>query len=416
MKPEEQQKPERLWTPTFIAIVTMSFCCFMVSQGNSTGTSVYLSYTGGTAAFAGLLAGLFSAAAGGARLIVGPGIDRIGRFPFIFFGMAILLVSTYIPTLQLGDAALTVARFAQGFGFAACNTAAATAAADALPLSRLGEGISYFGLAQALAMSIGPAVALALAGTEPPENMFLGLSAIGVVALILTFGCRYEKHPDRLPATSAYRQRWERAQRGESAAAAPADEARGWRRIIEPRAFSGALPMVVISPAYGFAIFFMGLFGTHLGIANAGFFYTLSAVSMVAVRFGSKAYMDTVPPLAIYAVAIGAGALCFSSLLFVEIARPGYMAIVYYASGLLYGVCTGLSQPLNQSVSVKSTPPERWGAANALVMLAVDIGMGSGAVILGILNDSLGFTVTISVAIACVIASFVVALFTYPRK
>ena len=54
--------------------------------------------------------------------------------------------------------------------------ASATAAADVLPLSRLGEGIGYSGLGQAIAMSIGPALAIFLISTDVPENFYFGLA------------------------------------------------------------------------------------------------------------------------------------------------------------------------------------------------------------------------------------------------
>ena len=87
----------------------------------------------------------------------------------------------------------------QGMGFAIATTASATAAADVLPLSRLGEGIGYYGLGQAIAMSIGPALAMFLVSTDPAENLYLGFSAAAACALAFSLVCRYERNPRSLP-------------------------------------------------------------------------------------------------------------------------------------------------------------------------------------------------------------------------
>ena len=82
----------------------------------------------------------------------------------------------------------------------------------------------------------------------------------------------------------------------------------------------------------------------------------------------------------------------------------------------MYGFCIGIALPLNQSVAVKNTPPERWGAANALFQLANDIGIGGACVIWGIVNDCFGFPVTICCAMCCIAASYFVARAVYPKE
>ena len=76
-KPERSNQA-RLWTPLFVGLVATTLCCYLTGQGLNTGTSVYLSLTGNGAAFAGILAAIFSAAAAIARLVCGPLIDRTG--------------------------------------------------------------------------------------------------------------------------------------------------------------------------------------------------------------------------------------------------------------------------------------------------------------------------------------------------
>ncbi len=75
----QSRAPERLWSRTFITIVALTLCCFLVGQGTNAGTSVYLDRMGETATLAGIGAAVFSAAAAVSRLLCGPIIDRKGR-------------------------------------------------------------------------------------------------------------------------------------------------------------------------------------------------------------------------------------------------------------------------------------------------------------------------------------------------
>ena len=429
---------EQLWSTTFVLVVASTLCCFMVGQGLNSSTSVYVALYGGTAAYAGVLAAVFSGAAAVVRLLSGPLIDGRGRRIVMLFGFAVLIVGTVGPLFTHDVAPFVVFRILQGAGFSAVTTASATAAADALPASRMGEGIGYYGLGQALSMSVGsprprprvdrPARRTSL--SVRPQSQMVGLAMI--------FLCRYESTPRCCPrkrSTGAGSKRGRRgrtnqeqprragranevrrqrvAKRAEAAGALEAAgragaaeaietaetttstaqsrmEGRPKResiasRIFEKHALPGTLPMIVLSPAFGFVIFFVGLYGASLGVGNAGLFYTLSAVSMILVRLKSGAFMDRFAPIKILPVALACGLIAFGMLVACGTVLDGAPVrdAVFNLSGIVYGFCIGIALPLNQSVAVKNTPPERWGAANALFQLANDIGIGGACVITG---------------------------------
>ena len=410
---------EQLWSTTFVLVVVSTLCCFMVGQGLNSSTSVYVSLYGGTAAYAGVLAAVFSGAAAVVRLLSGPLIDGRGRRIVMLVGFAVLIVGTVGPLFTHDVAPFVVFRILQGAGFSAVTTASATAAADALPASRMGEGIGYYGLGQAIAMSIGPAFALALVSMDPAENLFIGATAAAALGLALIFFCRYEKHPETLPEEAVYRrEREEKRTRSEGAKSEGARREGFISRIFEKRALPGTLPTLVIAPAFGFVIFFVGLYGTSLGVGNAGLFYTLSAVSMIIVRLKSGAFMDRFAPIKILPVALAFGVVAFAILIACGTVLDSSPArdAVFYLAGIAYGPCIGIVNPLNQAVAVKNTPPERWGAANALFQLAIDVGIGCASVIWGLVNDSFGFPVTICCVICCAVASYFVARAVYPKE
>lgn len=444
---KDKSPQTRLWTPVFVGIVIMTLCCYIVGQGLNAGTSVYLSYRGASATLAGIGAAVFSGAAAISRIICGPAADRRGRIVVATIGAVVLVVATVgaaaFPSLDL----FVLWRLLQGAGFAAITTSCATAAADVLPIERLGEGIGYYGLGQAIAMSIGPALAIFLVGTGSPENLFWGLSVSAGAVFLTSFFCHYENNLDRIPETSTYRQlalqRQAKAHEAEGDGGEPGTEddasasdgapgtannrrdPEGARSkhgvldgIFEPKALAGALPMTVICPTFGFGIFFTGLYGTSIGIANPGMFFTVSAIAMIAIRISSRSFMDRTPAFKLHVVAAAAG-LAYCAML----ATVGFLGgdspirnILFYFAGIPYGLCLGMALPVNQAVSVKNSPAERWGAVNGLFFLLNDIGIGGAAILWGMSNDMLGFTTTLAFVAVFIVASVGVAWLTYPAS
>ncbi len=396
----------------FVVIIVIALCAFVVGQGLNAGSTVYINRLGGGATLAGVGAGVFSAAAGIARVIGGPLADLRGRLITMAIGGCVLVIGVLGMAITANPDLFLLWRFLQGVGFAFVTTTAATAAADVLPVERLGEGIGYYGLGQALAMSFGPALAITLVALDPPEMLYWGLGIPATCALVACVFCRYEKRPDTLPKTATYRtmakQREER----------PKQKPRLIDSILEPGALRGAIPIMVVSPAMGFGIFFSGLLGTSLGVGNAGIFYTLSAVTMIVVRLASKSFMDRTPAIKIHAVGALGGIVGFGMLIAAVVADldPGTRAVLFYAAGLPYGLCPGLTIPVNQTVAVKNSSPERWGAANGLFLLLVDVGIGIAATIWGVTNDLFGFAFTLGCVIALIIVSIGVAYLCYPAE
>ncbi|MBR5260207.1 MAG: MFS transporter [Eggerthellaceae bacterium] len=433
----EGETSERLWTPLFVMIIAATLCAFMVGQGTNAGTSVYVDIIGGSSTLAGVGAAVFSGAAAIARLIMGPIIDSKGRVCVMAFGGVFLIAGTLGPVLLTDLSFFMLWRLLQGVGFAAATTASATAAADILPMARLGEGIGYHGLGQALSMAVGPALALFLVHTDPAENLYLGLSAAALLAFVFAVLCRYEKNPSKLPKTSAYRMRWEESSlktqaskgsgsfEGSEASAGLETEEKPKASVklvissvFEKKALPGTIPMLVMTPAFGFSIYFAGVLGSSLGLANAGLYYTLSAVSMIVVRLNSKRFMDSVAPIKLATIATLFGVLGFGML---AIASMQVLPVVgtewaFCLAGLPYGLFLGIMMPVNQTVAVKNTPPERWGAANALYLLAIDVGIGAVCVVWGMLNDAFGYTAAIVCAIAFMVIAYGVAWICYPAR
>ena len=359
-----------MWSPIFILITVTALLSFMAGQGLNSGSSVYLARVGYPSAIAGTSAFIFSIAAAVIRIVCGQVLDKRGRYGVLMIGCALFVASTLAPLLRLSSEAFLAMRVVQGVGFAMVTTTSTTMASDVLPVAHLGSGLGFFGLGQALAMSIGPAIALALVETNPPENLFIIVSVLAIGATVCSALSRYERHPERLPKTCGYRMRVESqaasqhkaatasqpdaaiASQSEATtsqsntaasqpdaaatpqpnAAASAPEAGDSHKgkptigaflaqIFEIRALCGALPMFAYAPIVGFNIYFVGLFAAEMGLPNGGFYYTLAAIGMIVVRLGSHLFMDRVQPLKILGVGLALGMISLVLLLMITLDR-----------------------------------------------------------------------------------------------
>jgi MFS family permease len=422
---------ERLWTGFFVAIVAASFFMFLVGQALNAGTTVYLQNIGQSTTLAGVGAFCFSICGGVARIAFGPLIDARGRQLIILISSAVMLLGTLGPLWVNSGVMFVVWRLVQGLGFSGVTTATATAAADVLPRTRLGEGIGYFGLGQAFAMSVGPALGVFLASSSRPVNLYLGISAFVVACIIVSALIRYERHVERLPKTSEYRVLHTQPADGEDAEGVTGEaevasdtfdnKKKGLSGLVdgvfEPRALHGAIPIFFISCSFCFSIYYMGVYGTHLGVTQPGLFYTFSAVTMILVRLFSGKVMDRLAPIWLMGVAVVCGLLAFGTVIAIPFLDLGQaLDLVFYMAGIPYGLSLGLALPVNQAVAVKASRPERWGAANAMYLLANDIGIGICSLLWGVLIESRGYTVTLMAVLVGITVSLVAAAICYPKQ
>lgn len=416
-------KKARLWSGDFVLALALAFCAFVVCQSLNNGTPLYIVRIGGSTGFSGVLILVFSGAAALARVFVGRIIDRFGRRRIIIAGSVFMIAGTILAIPFPGMSMQILLRTMQGIGFACVTTGSSTVAADVLPAERLGEGIGYYALGQSLGMAIGPALGIYLCSLVFAESLFAGAAAVSAVLFILAMSCNYEKHIERLPESSEYRVMEERRRKvaeelgaedpaatEEMVAAAEESAYRGLARFFEKRAFVGAVPMLFICFAFAIPTSFTALYAQSLGFENAGLFFFVGAIAMTASRFLGGRLLDIVPPRVLFACTNICGIVMFFMMAFAP------SALVLYGSGLFFGVSMGFAFPLLNSMAIKNTPPERWGAANAMFFLANDLGVGIGACIWGFVVDAAGFFPIMMGGSSMFIIAYVIALFVFPKR
>lgn len=254
-------------------------------------------------------------------------------------------------------------RLGIGMTFAVMSTAANTQAIDIIPSARRGEGIGFFGLMSSLAMALGPMAGLWLMDRYPFQAIFEAAVAAGVAGLVAA------------SLVHAPRKR-----RDGAATVLSLD------RFLLVRGIPLALNLAVIGLGYGMLLAFAAIHGKQLGAGNTGIFFTLMAVGMMVSRAFSGRLIDGGRVV----VATNGGTLAI-------VAGLGLMAwagapATYYLSGLLAGFGFGVVYPAYQTMMVNLGGHAQRGTAVATYFCALDVGIGAGMVLAGMIAARFGLS------------------------
>lgn len=302
----------------------------------------------------GYLTGIFTLAAVLIRPLAGYALDSIGRRPVYLWalvGFALMASSYQFATAFVWLLAL---RMLHGLAWGIATTGGGTAAADLLPASRRGEGVGYFGMSMTLAMALGPLFAIPLATQELWSALFTLSGGLAVVALVVALLIRFPRLPRRRPKIT-------------------------WSSFVEPRVLPVGIITFLSTMAYGSIVSYITLYSDQIGIANSGLFFLIYAVSMSLSRPTAGKIQDArgpVPVLTTGLISMMAG------LLLLALSRE---LILFSAASVLLGIGMGCVMPSLQTMVINLVEPERRGVANSTYFSALDLGIGTGAMLLGAL-------------------------------
>ena len=251
--------------------------------------ALYVLDLGGSTYQVGLVNGTFALTSLLVRPFFGAWMDRTGRKAFLIAGAGIYVVASlgYLPILSVQ--ALLWWRAFHALGPATFSTAAASLAGDLAPVERRGTTMGAFGLAQASALTVGPAVGQILQRALGYTGLFVVTAGTALAAL----ACALPIPGGVLPESR--------------------DPSPG--RQVDSQTFlhAAALPAAAqfaASVAYGAIVSFVALVAQNRGLDTVGSFFALFALSSLGARpLAGTAYDNRGPAIvlapAFLAVATG---------------------------------------------------------------------------------------------------------------
>ncbi|MCX6227439.1 MAG: MFS transporter [Bacteroidia bacterium] len=313
----------------------------------------------------GLIIGTYTLAALLVRPISGYALDTYGRKSIFLLSMILFSVLFLFYPFAITIMPLLILRFLHGINWGASTTAGFTLVVDLVPVEKRGRGIGYFGLSFTVAMSIGPVIGLKVMGQDNFTALFLVAGGVSFLGILMASLVKYPafKRPEKTKFS--------------------------WKMLIAKQSVPVAVNILILAASYGGVMTFIMLYAKENDLSSyTGWFFTIMAVGTALTRIFSGSLFDRYGPTWISV----SGIISVSGGLLLLAHAP--VLHLFLLSGFLIGVGFGVIFPTLQTMANNVVTPDRRGAANSTFLTGLDLGIGIGSVLTGILSEPLGFTWT----------------------
>ncbi len=382
---------DRIFSLHFILLCLSAFLFFASFNMMIPELPAYLSGMGG-GAYKGLIIALFTVTAGISRPFSGKLTDTIGRIPVMAFGSLVCFVCGFLyPWLQT-VAAFLLLRLVHGFSTGFKPTGTSAYVADVVPIHRRGEAMGWLGLWGTTDMAIGPQIGSLVTDAFSLDFMFYTSSVLALLSIVILL-----RMPETLTDKVPFRLGLLRISRQE---------------IVEPLVIPAALVTFLTSFAYGTVLTIAPDQSVFLGINNKGLFFTTFTVASLATRFLAGKWSDKlgrVPVLKISSLGMAI------AMLLVGFAHT---PVAFLVGAALFGVALGTNSPTVSAWTIDLSQEEHRGRAVATMYIALEAGIGTGALMAGIIydNDPSRFGLTFFLAALLALLAFLYLVFGYRKQ
>jgi MFS family permease len=376
-------EPERLFTARFALMFGFSFTVFLSAFQLLPTAPFHILALGGSSSEAGLFLAFLTYASAVCAPFMGGVADRLGkRRVLLVSSLAIAAFSALyaiIPTYQLILGIVPV----HGLFWAGLLSASGAYITEVIPATRRAEGLSYWGFASIIAVSVAPTLGLWVFDRG-------GWSALCVEAMALNL----------LMALIAWR--------------LPPDRARGGglptrlHDMVEWRVLVLGVTLFLYSFAYGGITSFAAIYAEQLGITPRALYFTAFAIAIMVTRPFIARYADQVGHQRVLVPCL-AGVSAGVALLAAAETRAGILV-----SAFVFGTGFGSAYPIFVAHLMKRVAQDRRGATFGALIGAFDIGVGTGSMSIGWLGEHYGFGRAFAVAAS--IAALSIPYYLWVRR
>ncbi|HOH83203.1 MAG TPA: MFS transporter, partial [Bacteroidales bacterium] len=166
--------------------------------------------------------------------------------------------------------------------------------------------------------------------------------------------------------------------------------------------------------AYGGLLSFIALYGQELGVKNASLYFLILSVGIAIARLTSGKEFDRNGPRRIITVCLVLLIVGFPVLALAK------NAVLYFISAIIIGFGNGVIFPTFQSMVNNLADSSHRGAANSTLYTAVDLGIGLGMVMAGLIAQKVSlsaiFWISTLVCVAGILFFRFVVLGFYERR
>ncbi len=329
----------------------------------------YLSSIGGEE-YKGLIIALFTLSAGFSRPFSGKLADTIGRVPVMVFGTLVCVVCSLLYPLVSSVAGFLLLRFFHGFSTGFKPTAATAFAADIIPANKRGEAMGILGISMNVGASAFPPIGSWLVIVYSMDVMFYVSSAVALVSIMLLMGLK-ETLADKQKFTPSLLK------------IAP-------NEIIELKVIPPAIVILFMYMTFGALLTITPDQADFLGLQNKGMVFTSLTLFAILSRFFAGRVSDKYGRVVVIKFSI---LLVIITLILMGSVSTAPQLLM--AAGAI-GFSTGVAAPAIFAWVIDLSPEDRMARSMATAYIALEIGIGGGALLSAWLYDNkpanFGFT------------------------
>ena len=313
-------------------------------------------------------------------------LDAFARKPLYLLAFTVF-TSVFGLYLLAGSVLLFVAlRIIHGLSFGMVTVAGNTIVIDIMPSSRRGEGIGYYGLANNIAMSLGPMTGLFLHDYDSFTVSFLSALGCCLAGLVMASLVKTPVKP-----------RIER------------DSPISLDRFILLKGIPVGIDLLLISIPYGITTTYVAMYAKSIGVVSGtGLFFTFMALGMAVSRMFSGRQVDHGKITQVIMAGIGIVIFCYIGLFICEplfAVSETLVKIILYGSALALGVGSGMMFPAFNTMFVNLGRNDQRGTATSTYLTSWDVGIGIGLVTGGVIGEAYSFSYAYLIgAVLCIVS------------
>ncbi len=375
---------DRLWNKNFVIMICANLATYLAFQMLATTLPLFITTElQGDDSQVGTVVGIFTVAALLVRPFAGNALMKYKKTTILTIGLTIIVASLGGYFFVSSISFLLFVRIMHGMGFGISSTTAGTIAADIIPASRRGEGIGYYGLASTMALAIGPVIALQIAENFGFPTLYISCFLLTVLAILLV---KFVNLPKIAPTTPS--EKVEKESLFES--------------LFEKKALVPSIILLCLGVTIGSVSSFIALFGKQQGIDNVSLFFLVEAIFIMATRPITGKIYDRYGH---FFVIVPCGIFMFLGTILISFASS--MPLLLLAAAI-YGMGFGAMVPSLQAWMISLVEPHRRGVGNSTFYSAMDIGVGSGSMLCGVIANVTSYAVMFRFASSFVIVMFII--------
>ena len=358
-------KEKSIYTKDVILVMAASFFFMFSTMFVNPLINGYAKSLGASSAFAGVIVGIMSIASMFLRPIAGNLTDKLSKYCLSLIGGILIMVGVIGYVIAPASNWLLIFRLINGVGFVLCTVCMSTWLAFLVPRAHVGQAMGFYGLMNALAMAVAPALAI---NVYQKTGYRLALIASAIAAFMMVIIIQFVGNRANPKKVTAKKKAGSSHQ----------------FKIIQ----KNVLPIAMLTTLFAFPYFATQADlvtyaqERHLNV-NVGSFFLIYAVVLLVIRIFLKNFFDTVKFGIWFWVSIGATLIYLLLLSTMKNNLMMALAAAFMAVG--YGVIYSILQ----STALLLAPISEQGLASSTFYLGLDIGMAFGPIIMGLISDLL---------------------------